>query len=144
MQKKSLCQQLMTSVGKAEHGWKRGGFISNLLTRSYKTMKFRHPVVIVAEQGDECKTPASWTGTLATITDAPHQKRVWGGKCLAPLATKQQSTSKSREGACSHPTSPFSSPDLSNLPSLITPAVSLGTAEGCCGSETLVRNTLIA
>lgn len=47
------------------------------------------------------------------------------------------------EGACSHLSSPFSSSDLSNLPDLITPAVSLGTTEGCCGSEMLVRNTLI-
>jgi len=68
----------------------------------------------------------------------------WCGKFLAPSATKQQSTSESREGVCSHLTSPFSFSDLSNLSGLVTPAVSLGTAEGCCGSEMLFRNTLIA
>lgn len=61
----------------------------------------------------------------------------------APSATKQQSTGKSREGECSHLSSPLSPAGLSRLPGFVTFAVSLGTTEGCCGSEMLFKNTLI-
>lgn len=64
-------------------------------------------------------------------------------KLPAPSGTKQQGTGKSKEGECSHFSSPFSPAGLSKLPGLITPAVSLGTTEGCCGSEMLFKNTLI-
>lgn len=66
-----------------------------------------------------------------------------GGKLLAISAATYQSKyclSRGRGGLCSHLTSLSS--DLSKLPGLLTPAVSLGATEGCCGSEMFFRSAL--
>lgn len=146
----SLSQQLVASADKPEQGWKRGSFISSLLTRSCGAERLNNPVVTALGHPQSLSQSSEMISKLLSpCFDHSHRlshgsregSGVW--KLPAPSATKQQSTGKGREGECSHLSSPFSPAGLSKLPGLLTPAVSLGTTEGCCGSEMLFKNTLI-
>lgn len=101
----------------------------------------------VVTQRAECNTPVSWPSALTMATSICGSKGEFGeqgGKLLAISAAMDQSKyclSESRGGVCSHLTFPFSS-DFSKLPGILTPAVSLGATEGCCGSEMLFRSAL--